>query len=207
MKHYFINTAREFKNGGRSAVKMSTDDFFKELKKFNEKYADDYEREHLTDNIKKQMWTTIHIIRRMCCDKKDNWIKKDFKNIKFDWENFDYIGDVRATKGVPYYLCRANGDWETGIYFMVYYDGHKIRVYVPTVGNPYRLDIRQALGNDEAGDDEYVFNDLCKSGVLDKKKDIDKKSGIYNKVVADKDSMIKDFSARLDVKKTLSESY
>lgn len=210
MRHEFynINTERPFKKGGRTAVAMSTDRFIAELKKFNEKYGDDYDKEHMTDNKKRQIGTTLRIIRRFYHDKQDNPIKKDFKGVTFDWENYDHVGDVRTVKGVPFYLCYAGGDWENGVYFMVYYDGKKLRIYVPTVGNPYRLDTKRALGNDEEGDDEYVFNDLVKAGILDKETDADKKKGIYYNVTRNDELMIKDFSSRLDVKKSsVSESF
>ena len=112
---------------------------------------------------------------------------------------------MRTTKGIPYQLFNAHGDWEIPVYFMVYYDGKKIRVYVPTVGNTWRQDLKQALGNvykaqrNIKSDDEYVYDELLKDKLIDKQDNVP--GGIAEHIVADKDLMIKDFSNRLEVKK------
>ena len=200
-KTYSINTKRAFKDSGRQAPAISEKEFLDRLTDFVEQYKEDY------DDRSGAVWgTAIKIIRRMYTDKKsENWIKKDFKGIKFDWENYDIVGDVRTTKGIPYQLFNAHGDWEIPVYFMVYYDGKKIRVYVPTVGNTWRQDLKQALGNvykaqrDIKSDDEYVYEELLKDKLIDKQDNVP--GGIAEHIVADKDLMIKDFSNRLEVKK------
>lgn len=200
-KTYSINTKRAFKDGGRQAPAISEKEFLGKLTDFVEQYKEDY------DDTSGAVWgTALKIIRRMYTDKKsENWIKKDFKGIKFDWENYDIVGDVRTTKGIPYQLFNAHGDWEIPVYFMIYYDGKKIRVYVPTVGNTWRQDLKQALGNvykaqrDIKSDDEYVYDELLKDKLIDKQDNVP--GGIAEHIVADKDLMIKDFSNRLEVKK------
>ena len=200
-KTYSINTKRAFKDGGRQAPAISEKEFLDKLADFVEQYKEDY------DDTSGAVWgTALKIIRRMYTDKKsENWIKKDFKGIKFDWENYDIVGDVRTTKGIPYQLFNAHGDWEIPVYFMVYYDGKKIRVYVPTVGNTWRQDLKQALGNvykaqrDIKSDDEYVYEELLKDKLIDKQDNVP--GGIAEHIVADKNLMIKDFSNRLEVKK------
>ena len=112
---------------------------------------------------------------------------------------------MRTTKGIPYQLFNAHGDWEIPVYFMVYYDGKRIRVYVPTVGNTWRQDLKQALGNvykaqrDIKTDDEYVYDELLKDKLIDKQDNVPGRISEY--IVADKDLMIKDFSNCLEVKK------
>jgi hypothetical protein len=200
-KTYSINTKRAFKDGGRQAPTISEKEFLGKLTDFVEQYKEDY------DDTSGAVWgTALKIIRRMYTDKKsENWIKKDFKGIKFDWENYDIVGDVRTTKSIPYQLFNAHGDWEIPVYFMIYYDGKKIRVYVPTVGNTWRQDLKQALGNvykaqrDIKSDDEYVYEELLKDKLIDKQDNVP--GGIAEHIVADKDLMIKDFSNRLEVKK------
>ena len=190
-KTYSINTKRAFKNGGRQAPAISEKEYLDKLTDFVEQYKEDY------DDTSGAIWgPALKIIRRMYMDKKsENWIKKDFKGIHFNWENYDIVGDVRTTKGIPYQLFNAHGDWEIPVYFMVYYDGKKIRVY----------DLKQALGNvykaqrDIKTDDEYVYEQLLKDKLIDKKDN--GPGGISEHIVADKDLMIKDFSNRLEVKK------
>ena len=200
-KTYSINTKRAFKNGGRQAPAISEKEYLDKLTDFVEQYKEDY------DDTSGSVWgPALKIIRRMCMDKKsENWIKKDFKGIRFNWENYDIVGDVRTTKGIPYQLFNAHGDWEIPVYFMVYYDGKRIRVYVPTVGNTWRQDLKQALGNvykAQRGiktDDEYVYSELLKDKLIDKQDNVP--GSIAEYVVANKDLMIKDFSNRLEVKK------
>ena len=203
-KTYSINTKRAFKDGGRQAPVISEKEYLDKLTDFVEQYKEDY------DDTSGAIWgSALKIIRRMYMDKKsENWIKKDFKGIHFDWENYDIVGDVRTTKGVPYQLFYAGGDWEIPVYFMVYYDGKRIRVYVPTVGNTWRQDLKQALGNVRKAqrgiktDNEYVYDELIKDKLIDK---TDYGPGcIAEYIVADKDLMIKDFSNRLEVKKKLT---
>ena len=200
-KTYSINTKRAFKDGGRQAPAISEKEYLDKLTDFVAQYKEDY------DDTSGAIWgAALKIIRRMYMDKKsENWIKKDFKGIHFDWENYDIVGDVRTTKGVPYQLFYAGGDWEIPVYFMVYYDGKKIRVYVPTVGNTWRQDLKQALGNVRKAqrgiktDNEYVYDELIKDKLIDK---TDYGPGrIAEYIVAKKDLMIKDFSNRLEVKK------
>lgn len=200
-KTHSINTKRAFKDGGRRAPAISEKEYLDKLTDFVEQYKEEY------DDTSGAIWgPALKIIRRMYTDKKsENWIKKDFKGIHFDWENYDIVGDVRTTKGVPYQLFYAGGDWEIPVYFMVYYDGKRIRVYVPTVGNTWRQDLKQALGNAYKAqrgiktDDEYVYDELIKDKLIDKT-DYDP-GRISEYIVANKDLMIKDFSNRLEVKK------
>ena len=200
-KTYSINTKRAFKDGGRQAPAISEKEYLDKLTDFVEQYKEEY------DDTSGAIWgPALKIIRRMYTDKKsENWIKKDFKGIHFDWENYDIVGDVRTAKGIPYQLFYAGGDWEIPVYFMVYYDGKRIRVYVPTVGNTWRQDLKQALGNVRKAqrgiktDNEYVYDELIKDKLIDK---TDYGPGrIAECIVAKKDLMIKDFSNRLEVKK------
>ena len=200
-KTYSINTKRAFKDGGRQAPAISEKEYLDKLTDFVEQYKEEY------DDTSGAIWgPALKIIRRMYTDKKsENWIKKDFKGIRFNWENYDIVGDVRTTKGIPYQLFNAHGDWEIPVYFMVYYDGKRIRVYVPTVGNTWRHDLKQALGNVYKAkrgiktDAEYVYDELLKDKLIDKQDNVP--GSIAEYIVANKDLMIKDFSNRLEVKK------
>lgn len=85
---------------------------------------------------------------------------KDIK-VQFDLENFYGFGD-RSHKGLHGYHTLDNGlafcgmtsggDWEHPVFFIVYWDGKKLRGYVPTEGNPWNTDTKQAYGNDEEAD-------------------------------------------------------
>lgn len=88
---------------------------------------------------------------------------KDIK-VSFDWENFEWhkstdrhsegelIGYHVLTDGLCIRGCSAGGDWEHPVFFLIYWDGKKLRAYVPTEGNPWNTSTKQAFGNDEEAD-------------------------------------------------------
>lgn len=83
-------------------------------------------------------------------------LDKDLK-VEFDLENTDAEGDMCGYKtlkdtGMTYLGVTAGGDWEHPVFFVVYWDGKKIRGYVPTNGNPWNTTTKQAYGNDDAAD-------------------------------------------------------
>ena len=92
-------------------------------------------------------------------------IKKDLK-IEFDFENFEcetskgYNGAEGITglrtlsNGLAYVGCSAGGDWEIPVFFIVYWDGQKLRAYIPTKGNPFNRTEKQAYGNNAQADYE-----------------------------------------------------
>lgn len=76
---------------------------------------------------------------------------KDLK-VSFDFENFEIVGYKTLANGLTYLECYAGGDWEHPVTFIIYWDGKKLRGYVPTEGNPWNLTTKQAYGNDEDDD-------------------------------------------------------
>jgi hypothetical protein len=87
-----------------------------------------------------------------------NKLDKDIK-VQFDLENVIYeetdpnglIG-YHTENGLTWCGFAAGGDWEHPVFFMVYWDGKKLRGYVPTEGNPWNSITKQAYGNDEEQD-------------------------------------------------------
>ena len=90
-------------------------------------------------------------------------IEKDIK-VRFDLENVlgAYDGPNRDfdpphgfntfDNGFTFYGMSAGGDWEYPVYFVIYWDGSKLRAYVPTDGNPWNTDTKEAYGNDDKKD-------------------------------------------------------
>lgn len=76
---------------------------------------------------------------------------KDLK-VSFDFENFDIEGYRTLPNGMTYLGLQAGGDWEHPVFFIIYWDGKKLRGYVPTEGNPWNTTTKQAYGNDEDAD-------------------------------------------------------
>ena len=82
-------------------------------------------------------------------------LREDLK-VNFDLENMDDSGGLcgyhTEANGFTYCGFSAGGDWEFPLFFLVYWDGKKLRAYVPTYGNPWNTDTKQAFGNDEDAD-------------------------------------------------------
>ena len=81
-------------------------------------------------------------------------VKKDLEKVDFDFENEDcnngcnYIKGFRvAPNGLPYWGDDAGGDWEVPVFFIIYWDGKKLRGYIPTEGNTWNTDTKTAYGN------------------------------------------------------------
>lgn len=93
---------------------------------------------------------------------KDPTIKKDLSKITFDTENLDvdgtdinYTGFYTLESGFTFLLCVGGGDWEMSLGFIIYYDGEKLRAYIPTLGNTFDLKEKCAYGSEEDGLDGF----------------------------------------------------
>lgn len=87
-------------------------------------------------------------------------VEKEAK-VKFDWENAsdryyetadNLVGFRDLGDGLRTFGKWAGGDWEHPVFFVIYWDGKKLRVYVPTDGNPWNTDTNWAYGNNEEAD-------------------------------------------------------
>lgn len=132
-----------------------------------------------------------------CTNKRDRFstslmfdkLGKDLK-VKFDFENFEmcgnspilgkgqlassqihlWLGYHTLPNGLTFLGCYAGGDWETPVSFIIYWDGKKLRGYVPLEGNPWNTTTKEAYGNDEDADginahkrwpDDYDGSPVC----------------------------------------------
>ena len=90
-------------------------------------------------------------------------VKKDLKKVQFDFENYEFkngegyqgstpiVGWQVSTSGLPFLGVAAGGDWEFPLFFIIYWDGKKLRGYIPTDGNTWNTDTKMAYGNDYDG--------------------------------------------------------
>jgi hypothetical protein len=91
-------------------------------------------------------------------------IEVDLKKVNFDEENLEweegegYSGTGSITgfhtlpNGLTYLGISAGGDWEVPLFYILYYDGLKLRGYIPTDGNHWNTDTKTAYGSeDDAG--------------------------------------------------------
>jgi len=94
-------------------------------------------------------------------------VEKDLKKVDFDWENYEYspgetycdeddIGGFHTLEnGLTYLGVTAGGDWEWPLFFIIYWDGKKLRGYIPKKGNVWNSITKTAYGND-CGEPEDV---------------------------------------------------
>lgn len=201
-KNYNVNMDLSLAKPERTAPKISVDEFFEHVKTYylselNPESEHDMEKKRSFEdnpNKKADKGDLMYVIRNNSWKKKDDIIFKDLNKIKHDWENCDYIGDVRTTKsGIPYLLGHFGGDWEDPILFMIYWDGKGFRGYIPNHGNCYNRDLNQAFGNDEEADKKFIM------------KNVTNNDGDYSKIkrnlTYNKEECIKDFESRLKIKK------
>lgn len=77
-------------------------------------------------------------------------LRKDLK-VEFGFENFDMVGGKYmgyASVGDFTFLgLTACDDSEYPVYFIIYWDGKKLRGYVPTDGNPWDTTLKKAYGH------------------------------------------------------------
>jgi len=96
-----------------------------------------------------------HDIYDVCPD--DAQVHKDLCKVDFDWENSEFgeddlLGTHTLPNGLTYIGGLAARDWEYPVFFIIYWDGKKLRGYVPKEGNIWNTDTNQAYGNDEYSD-------------------------------------------------------
>lgn len=86
-------------------------------------------------------------------------IDADLKKVQFDEENMEWeteevdqdgrkvIGFHTLDNGLTFLGIQAGGDWESPLVYIIYYDGTKLRGYIPKDGNTWNTDISKAYGN------------------------------------------------------------
>lgn len=100
------------------------------------------------DPANPQMWRIVHMLLEESLPE----VEKDWSKIDFSTENLDVTGELTTPAGVPYIRLRTGGDWESPLVAIIYFDGRKLRGYVPKDGNTYNHRTKAAFGNDEKTD-------------------------------------------------------
>lgn len=141
-------------------------------------------------------------------------IGKDIAKVRFDYENSYYrkedswgnnkfgpgkIGELSAI------TCRAGGDWEYPISFIIYLDqdGKTFRGYIPSDGNPWNRDTKQAFGNDEEDDNTFLKKWIKKNApdLIDNEDEEQTFSSDDADVMHDLEAYENDIKERIKVKK------
>ncbi len=94
-------------------------------------------------------------------------IEKDLSKVEFDRENMTDPDDNDNFSNYPIgfktiapdfhvMFCNAGGDWEFPICFIIYWDGKKLRGYIPEDGNAYNKKTKIAYGSEDWDSPEAV---------------------------------------------------
>lgn len=202
-KKNFVNMDVELRKGGRSAVKMSVEDFKQEMIHAYHQYA--MEQEHKYKGELKLTPSPDNFVYNLCyknkLNKKSKYASALYDDIwdgkyKFDSENVDAYGGIKMSKkGFPYIQCAAGGDWECPVCFFVYFDGHKFRGYVPLKGNALNRNEKHAFsGGGNEPDAKFVQKELGLS--------YEEADHMCDDIDYNVDACLEDFLSRVDVKGT-----
>ena len=101
------------------------------------------------DPANPEMWRVVDML---LMEELVPQVEMDWSKIDFSTENLDVTGELSTPDGVPYIRLRTGGDWESPLVAIIYFDGKKLRGYVPKDGNTYNHRTKKAFGNDEKDD-------------------------------------------------------
>ena len=161
----FINDDVKLKQGGRNSVKISQDELWKKIvaraKKIGEYIDEDTEDdgpdgEYACEFIRELIYgdETIH---------KDIKFAIDSENILTPYDDpDDYELGIQTFKDLTYYALKMGGDWELPVFMIIYYDGKKLRAYIPSYGNLVNLDCKCAFGSEDSVIDDVQAEKLLK---------------------------------------------
>jgi len=79
----------------------------------------------------------------------------------------DLIGFRTLTTGLTFAGYTAGGENEEQVFFIVYWDGYRIRGHVPAHGNVYNTDTMKAFGYDEESDIKNIQKRFPESNIED----------------------------------------
>lgn len=178
----------DYPSKGRTAPKISMEEFEQHLREFFIKYArdDNYWKEKFQNGNK--LRPSAFINGALKYNKKvPKKLRDDLNEIEHDEENMDSIGDIQMANGIPYIQGCVGGDWESAIFFVLYWDGKQLRGYIPTKGNSFDRFRKIALGNDDAEDIKFLEKVKCKP------------SGGIHSVNYNKEECLKDFKHRIGI--------
>lgn len=197
----YVNMDVDVREGGRHAVKMTVDEFKQEMIHAYHMYCMEQEK-HYPNDLKQNPSPDKFVYAlayKNKLNKKSKYAAKIYNDIwdgkyKFDSENVDCFGGIKmSSKGFPYLLCQAGGDWECPVCFFIYFDGTHFRGYVPLKGNAINRNNNTAFqGNSDEEEAKFIAKEL---GI-----EYEEAKNQTGDISYNKDACLKDFLARVEVK-------
>jgi hypothetical protein len=150
------------KQGGRTAVKYNKE-FLKEkiltAVKKNEEIMEDLDFDPPSEFELKYLHPDAldAPFRNVSLAELTAQVTKDVSKVYFSSENFgcfpeqgynNELGFHTLDNDFTYLGCMGGGDWEFPVFYIIYWDGKKLRGYVPTDGNMFNRSTMMAYGND-----------------------------------------------------------
>lgn len=156
----FINDDFKLKNGGRNAARITIDELKEILHKYSRKYncMDSYYDPEYPLTDESDTYDYYNVVLSEILDADDTLCKD--RKYEFDLENFssepyyfrknsDIAGFNTLDNGLTYIGFWSGGDWEYGVFGIVYYDGKKLRTFIPTYGNTVNRKSKCAISGDD----------------------------------------------------------
>lgn len=130
-------------------------------------------------------------------------IKTDLKKVDFDSENVDFesghsenmseiIGYHSLENGLSFLGVHSGGDWEVPVFYIIYWDGKKLRAYVPEDGNLWNTDEKAAYGNNEDTDLQNA-----KKRFPEALEGVEKSEDLWQHLKIDQSKILEDIRARI----------
>ena len=151
-------------------------------------------------------------------------INKDLAKVCFDTENLtckgsqfkmnddkgEYIGFHTLPNGLSYLGLAAGGDWELPLFFIIYWDGKKLRGYIPTYGNTFNSAVKTAFGSEgeygeyfdeelDARMEKWYKDEVASGNTWITKEHASGDESVYG-VVPNWEAVMKDITSRIVVK-------
>lgn len=142
------NKTKPTLKGRRKAAKIS----IKELRKLIE-----HEIEKRQDRLNSLTYLT-HVIENDLHGKVQFDTENEFCFEDDAREPWNQLLGYRQWGDLTFLGGGSGGDWEMPVFWLIYYDGKKLRGYIPKDGNIWNYESKQALGNDDCKDLEFVKN-------------------------------------------------
>lgn len=100
----------------------------------------------LTDQVVKDLY-------KVDFDSENVMVDPEFYRRRDEMNYADYVGLHTLDNGLSYLGVLQGGDWEIPVFFILYWDGSKLRGYVPEEGNLWNTNTKKAYGNDPYSDE------------------------------------------------------
>lgn len=130
-------------------------------------YIEDYDD---IDQTNPKLWS---IVDMLLSEELVPDVIKDWEKIDFSTENLDVTAEKVTPEGIPYLQIRTGGDWETPLIAALYFDGKKLRGYIPKDGNTYNHRKKAAFGNNDDDNKACIAQFGDKNGTDAQYKDIE----------------------------------